>query len=319
VRRFVLLFVLFLCAWEPVSAQTSPPPAGGSDPRPTRIRVGGKVAALKLIEQVAPAYPPLARQTRIAGTVRLHGIVGKDGRILSLEVVSGHPLLQQAALDAVRQWRYDPTLLQGEPVEVDTTIDVNFALNQAPPAAPPVEERPLGDPERGADGAPIDPQLRSDILRLFAVTRFQENAVKGGREVFASLRPALEASLPNTPSRERIIDAYVGKLLSLVESAAYTERVVALYANYFSDADVKQLIEFYQTPIGQRFNTAMPKLFGDLNQLGQSMAMDHLPGIIAQLCKEFPELQDDPRFCKEPDLPRRSQLRGPGALGISGF
>jgi protein TonB len=62
--------------------------------------------------------------------VRLHAIIGKDGSVQQLEVLTGHPLLVQAALDAVRQWRYRPTLLNGEPVEVDTTIDVIFSLNQ---------------------------------------------------------------------------------------------------------------------------------------------------------------------------------------------
>jgi periplasmic protein TonB len=94
------------------------------------LRVGGNVQAAKIINRVQPVYPPLARQTRISGTVRLHAIISKDGTIQQLEVVSGHPLLQQAALDAVRQWRYQPTLLNGEPVEVDTTIDVIFSLNQ---------------------------------------------------------------------------------------------------------------------------------------------------------------------------------------------
>lgn len=94
------------------------------------LRVGGNVQAAKLINRITPIYPPLARQTRISGTVRLHAIISKDGTIQQLEVVSGHPLLQQAALDAVRQWRYQPTLLNGEPVEVDTTIDVIFSLNQ---------------------------------------------------------------------------------------------------------------------------------------------------------------------------------------------
>ena len=75
-------------------------------------------------------YPPLARQTRISGTVKLHAIIGKDGTVQQLQVVSGHPLLVQSALDAVRQWRYQPTLLNGEPVEVDTEIDVIFSLAQ---------------------------------------------------------------------------------------------------------------------------------------------------------------------------------------------
>ena len=107
---------------------------GGAPPPPkptqTRIRQGGQVQAAMIINRVQPSYPPLARQTRIAGTVRLHAIIGKDGSVQQLEVISGHPLLVQSALDAVRQWRYRPTLLNNEPVEVDTTIDVIFSLNQ---------------------------------------------------------------------------------------------------------------------------------------------------------------------------------------------
>lgn len=106
---------------------TAPPPP---KPKGGPVRVGGNVQAARLVNRVQPIYPPLARQTRISGTVRLHAIISKDGTIQSLEVVSGHPLLQQSALDAVRQWRYQPTLLNGEPVEVDTTIDVIFSLNQ---------------------------------------------------------------------------------------------------------------------------------------------------------------------------------------------
>jgi protein TonB len=103
-----------------------PPPK----PTATRTRVGGAVQAAKLVNRVQPVYPPLARQTRISGTVKLHAIIGKDGNVQKLEVESGHPLLVQAALDAVRQWRYQPTLLNGEPVEVDTEIDVIFSLAQ---------------------------------------------------------------------------------------------------------------------------------------------------------------------------------------------
>jgi protein TonB len=101
-------------------------------PKPvqSRIKVGGNVTAARIVNRTAPVYPALARQTRISGTVRLHAIIAKDGTVQQLEVLSGHPLLVQAALDAVRQWRYQPTLLNGEPVEVDTTVDVIFSLNQ---------------------------------------------------------------------------------------------------------------------------------------------------------------------------------------------
>ena len=102
-----------------------PPPVA---PPQAPIRVGGQVAAAKLISQPKPVYPSLARQARIQGTVRLEAVISKDGAIENLTVVSGHPLLIPAALEAVRQWRYQPMLLNGEPVEVITTVDVNFTL-----------------------------------------------------------------------------------------------------------------------------------------------------------------------------------------------
>lgn len=105
------------------AAPPPPKPAG-----PSRVKLGGSVQAAKLISQPQPTYPALARQARITGTVVLHAIISKDGTISQLEVVSGHPLLVQAALDAVKQWRYQPTLLNGDPVEVDTQITVVFGL-----------------------------------------------------------------------------------------------------------------------------------------------------------------------------------------------
>jgi len=100
-----------------------PPPV-----RITRQRIGGQVQEAKIIARPNPIYPPLARQARIQGRVVLHAIIDKEGRVVQLEQVSGHPLLTQAAMAAVQNWRYQPTVLNGEPVEVDTTIDVNFVL-----------------------------------------------------------------------------------------------------------------------------------------------------------------------------------------------
>jgi len=88
------------------------------------------VQSARLIFQPKPVYPPLAKQARISGSVQFTAIIGRDGTIQNLTIVSGHPLLRQAAMDAVRQWRYQPTLLNGEPVEVVTQIDVNFTLSQ---------------------------------------------------------------------------------------------------------------------------------------------------------------------------------------------
>ena len=105
--------------------------SGGPAPPPRQLqrqKIGGQVQEAKIIARPNPIYPPLARQARIQGRVVLHAIIDKDGRVSELQVVSGHPLLVKAALDAVQNWRYQPTILNQEPVEVDTTIDVNFVL-----------------------------------------------------------------------------------------------------------------------------------------------------------------------------------------------
>jgi protein TonB len=107
------------------NAPVMPPPKAAA---PARIRQGGEVTAASIITQTRPNYPSLARQARIQGIVVLHAIIDKDGNVAKLEVVSGHPLLVQSALEAVKQWRYKPTQLNGDPVEVDTTIQVTFTM-----------------------------------------------------------------------------------------------------------------------------------------------------------------------------------------------
>jgi periplasmic protein TonB len=107
----------------PVLKQPAPPAP------PKRIPVGGKVEESRLISGPRPVYPPLARQARVSGTVRLEAVISRDGTILDLRAISGHPLLIPAAVAAVQRWVFRPTYLNGEPVEVATQIDVNFTLN----------------------------------------------------------------------------------------------------------------------------------------------------------------------------------------------
>jgi protein TonB len=108
--------------------------SGGSGPpppptkAPSRIRVGGNVQAASLVNKVTPQYPPIAKTAHVSGTVVLHAIIAKDGSIQELQYMSGPPLLMKSAMDAVKEWRYKPTMLNGEPVEVDTTISVVFSL-----------------------------------------------------------------------------------------------------------------------------------------------------------------------------------------------
>lgn len=104
----------------------NPPPTPGVK----RILIGGNIQSQKVIDKPVPLYPALAKQARIQGTVRYNVLIGKDGTIQAMELVAGHPLLVEAATPAVRQWKYQTTLLNGDPVEVITVVDVNFTLSQ---------------------------------------------------------------------------------------------------------------------------------------------------------------------------------------------
>jgi periplasmic protein TonB len=107
-----------------------PPPVETHKPPAAPLAVGGDVQMAKLLKKVIPEYPAMAKAARISGIVRLIGIIGKDGAIRNLQLVSGHPMLARAALEAVQQWVYKPTLLNGNPVEVIAPIEVNFTLGQ---------------------------------------------------------------------------------------------------------------------------------------------------------------------------------------------
>jgi len=98
-------------------------------PKPALLRVSNGVLAAKLLQQPKPLYPLPAKAARVSGVVRLQATIGRDGAIRNLQLVSGPPLLVKAAMEAVSHWTYQPTLLNGEPVEVFTEIDVNFTLN----------------------------------------------------------------------------------------------------------------------------------------------------------------------------------------------
>ena len=96
--------------------------------RPGRVRVGQSVMSAQIATKVAPVYPPLARQAGIQGMVLLRVQINKSGDIENIQLVSGHPMLAPAAIEAVKQWKYKPYLLNGSPVEIQTQVTINFKL-----------------------------------------------------------------------------------------------------------------------------------------------------------------------------------------------
>jgi TonB family protein len=135
-----------------LSARTAAPAhaflASGAQQPNGALKVAGGVIAGQLISKVDPIYPPIARAAHVGGTVVLHAVIGKDGTVQQLAVLSGPPMLVGSAMDAVRQWVYQPYLLNGDPVEVDTTITVNYTPDQQnnPPAPPPPPPGSTGEP-----------------------------------------------------------------------------------------------------------------------------------------------------------------------------
>lgn len=124
----------------PFGAGLEPGILGGGDGQPVElpsptppkglVRVSEGVMAALLVHRVQPEYPAVARAMHLSGTVELRARIGTDGTVQALEVVSGNPILARAAVEAVQQWRYQPTRLSGQPVEVETHITVTFSMQQ---------------------------------------------------------------------------------------------------------------------------------------------------------------------------------------------
>jgi len=256
---------------------------------PKRVRVGGNVAAAKMIRQVAPVYPEFAKKDRIQGTVVLHAIIAKNGTVQELQYISGPKELMRAAMDGVRQWTYAPTLLNGEPVEVDTTIAVVFTLVGSDAGA--------GAPAHAPANDDVDAQLRADIVHMLDVAHVKEQMTQVMQSESQSQRPILAKVFPDTPNRDKIVDRFFEKLVLAVTTPQATDDLVRIYAKYYSDDDVKALTKFYDGPLGQKFVTVRPKVTADSIQWASQIAEKAAPEILQQLCSEYPEIREQAKFC----------------------
>jgi TonB family protein len=139
---------------------------GSAQEAPKKVNISAGLAVGMLISNVAPKYPPIAKAARVSGTVVLQATISKAGTIEDLQIVSGPAMLQQAALDAVRQWHYRPYLLNNEPVEVDTTVNVIFTLGddgQSSSVGAASAASPLG--QQGAQSADGDGKYLANITQ----------------------------------------------------------------------------------------------------------------------------------------------------------
>jgi TonB family protein len=125
---------------------------GAAQAVPQRVRVADTIISQQIVTKVAPIYPPLAKQAKIQGSVVLRVQISKSGDVENLQLISGHPMLAPAAIEAVRQWKYKPFLLNGEPTGVETSVTVNFTLADKPAAEQGAGDIPGGIPGDHASG-----------------------------------------------------------------------------------------------------------------------------------------------------------------------
>ena len=164
--------------------------AAPQETAPERIQVSGDVMRGVLVKKVAPVYPPLARQARIQGTVILKVVIDKSGNVFEVQLVNGHPMLSPAAMGAVRQWKYQPYLVNGEPVDVETNVQVIFKLEGEPEPPAPDDNAPGTGPGQVPGGIPGSKPLQG-----------VQTGVIGG--VIAPATPG-DANHPATPRHVRV-------------------------------------------------------------------------------------------------------------------
>ncbi len=205
-------------------------------------------------------------------------------------------------------------------MEVDTTVSVVFQLGNKS-SGDSKQEAAGPAPNGGAAGTsaastedpaarPIDPQLKADILHLMDVTHFKEKEDAGLRAFLDTMRPAMLAAMPNTSNREKILNTYIDKLAGLIQSENFTDAITDVYARYSTEADVKAASAFYETPAGQHYLESAQKLMPEAMAIGQRIASESIPSILRDLCKQYPELEGEAKFCSAPDPTKKSLLPG---------
>jgi TonB family protein len=282
---------------------------GESAMHPSQITINGNIMAAKVLSIILPAYPKSLQDAHVAGSVILSAVIAKDGSVKQLKPLSGPAQLQPLAMQAVEQWRYQPTVLEGTPLEVSTTITIDFT-----PGKPPRYEQQGAAMPLTAEA--IDPQLRADILRLIDATHLKETMRDYGKQMMDVMRPSIEDSLPETANRKKILREVETKMQAALESQAATDEIIMIYAKYLTDDDVKGAAAFYESPAGQRFNSVSTQLEDDLSQSGEQFAMENLGVILKGLCASHPELRGKADFCQQ-DSHEHSAFQRPHVPGAA--
>lgn len=234
-----------------------------------------------------PVYPAIAKAARVQGTVVLRATISKEGTIEDLKVISGPPMLQAAAMDAVRTWQYKPYLLNGEPVRVQTQVNVVFSLGSVPPAAG-AQNAPMQ--EQGAQGTPVTrtvqitgmaapddqpapehPITADQVREMLQLT----GTVSLTRQMLDGMMPALKQSLPPYMPADVLSDFENTLLGSDFEAV-----LIRTYQTHLSVEDGDQIIAFYKTAAGRDLLQAMPEIAKESQQAGRQLGMQVMEEVL---------------------------------------
>jgi TonB family protein len=269
-------FTLPLWPQQPAQPSVTQPPA--------TIHVSAGVMAGNRVGGNAPAYPAIAKAAHVEGTVVLAAEISRDGAVQDLRVISGPPMLQAAAIDAIRTWTYKPYLLNGEPVAVHTQINVVFNLGGSPPAgfvaatgaAPPPGEAPVvhtvqvkvnpplqpTDLSPGGPPPPAHPITTEQVHELMVLT----GAVNLTKQMLDTMMPTLRQTMPPYMPPD-VLDDFESTLVG----SDFEGMLVHTYQAHLSTEDAAQIIAFYKTPAGQRMLAAMPHIAKESQLAGQQL------------------------------------------------
>lgn len=270
--------------------------------RPMRIKVGANVQAAALIIYVLPKYSGDMQSRNLRGQVVLHAIVDIDGAVKQLAVVSGPAELAPSALEAVKLWRYKQTLLNGQPVEVDTTINVDFPPEK-PSTRPPASAAtsvprpdplavPLATLKTEAEAlAAVDPETAADIRHLVELTGGRNLMAQIFHSQMAPIKDMLLQKLPPSGNRETIANRFIQMMEDRVSSDEFINLLIPVYAKHFSHDDIKSMITFFNSPPGRRFLQESSAYIHDVQEAAsQHWTLVVMPELLEEMSKEFPEI-----------------------------
>jgi hypothetical protein len=158
--------------------------------------------------------------------------------------------------------------------------------------------------------APVTPEFRAKIIQFLQASHAMDRMDQAMKSMSAQLRPMIVNSLPPTPKREEIADAYLARLQNVMHTPEAMDQFVALYAHYLTPADIDAAVKFYSTPEGTHILEASEKMQPEAMKLGTDLVTNEAPKVMKSLCKDYPELQDDARVCGPAENKDKSELRG---------